>query len=285
MRVLSLNVNRAGGERVVRQVRALAARGPDIVALQEVALRHRAAYRQALHAAGYPYVLDSIGEPTALHTGRRSVGVLTASTWQCAPLAHAMPGLPWPERLLSVTIATPWGEVEVHNVYVPLTYGDTDAGVKVQTLNALFTGLSNTTHPRRILCGDFNAPQGETEAGELITFGQTRRRSGLFAITHAAAHASEGRIFRDLAAHDLADVYRALHGYARQEISWLHAPSQRGFRLDHLFASRALNPVACAYLHDFRTADAAAYGGMTWSRLSDHAAIEAVFSPCLLPTQ
>lgn len=279
MRVLSLNVNRAGGERVVQQVRALAARGPDIVALQEVALRHRTAYRQAFHAAGFPHVLDSIDEPTALHTGKRSVGVLIASRWPCAPLQQAMLGLPWPERLLSVAIATPWGEIEAHNVYVPLTYGDTNAGVKVQTLDALFAGLSGARHPYRILCGDFNAPQDETAAGELITFGQTRRKSGRYAVTHAAAHASEGRIFRDLAAHDLVDVYRVLHGYVRQEISWLHTPSQRGFRLDHLFASRALNPIACEYLHDFRTADAAAYGGMTWSRLSDHAAMEAVFDP------
>lgn len=279
MRVISLNVNRAGGGRVAAQVRALAAREPDIVAVQEVALCHVAAYRAAFDDAGYPHVCGSVATPTALHIGRRSVGVLVASRWPLAPLAPAMPGLPWPERLLSVTVAMPWGEVEAHNIYVPLTYGDMDAGVKVRTLDALFMGLSAAPHPRRLLCGDFNAPQDETTAGEVITFGQTWRKSGHYAVTHPAAHASEDRIFRDLAAHDLHDVFRALHGFGRREISWLHAPSQRGFRLDHLFASRALHPVTCDYLHDFRAASAEADGGRSWSRLSDHAALEAVFAP------
>ena len=63
---------------------------------------------------------------------------------------------------------------------------------------------------------------------------------------------------------DFVDVFRSLHGYADRAPSW-HG-SRRGYRLDHVLASPALRPSACRYLDEVRT-----------ERLSDHAAVEAVF--------
>ena len=64
-----------------------------------------------------------------------------------------------------------------------------------------------------------------------------------------------------------SDAFRTLHGYAERSPSWTwrqisgHAG---GWRLDHLFCSPPLRPVACRYHHDWRD-----------DGLSDHAALEA----------
>jgi exonuclease III len=73
-----------------------------------------------------------------------------------------------------------------------------------------------------------------------------------------------------LAEHDLADVFRALHGYAAEGFSWLsQRPTEhQSRRYDHIFASAALRPVACRYHVEWRERG-----------LSDHAPIEADFRP------
>ena len=90
-------------------------------------------------------------------------------------------------------------------------------------------------------------------------------------------HASEQRVLTGLAASDLTDVYRLLHGYGRQEFSWYHPVSNNGFRLDHVLASRALRAHECRYLDQFRTVEAEKYPSLTFTKLSDHAAMEVDF--------
>lgn len=83
--------------------------------------------------------------------------------------------------------------------------------------------------------------------------------------------AAERSLFEGLARWDLRDCFRALHGYDRQDSSWvLHTRSRRksAFRLDHVLASASLGLVHCGYVHEWRE-----------SGLSDHSAIEAVFDP------
>ncbi len=283
MRLISWNVSRAGQARIPHQVAALADRAPDIVALQEVRVNRIPEYRSALHAAGFAHVLDGFTGVSADLGSKRASGVLIASRWPCAVSDSAQLGLPWPERLLSAIVATAWGRVELHTVYVPVTYGGRDLAVRIQTLERLYAGLACPAARHRILCGDFNLPQHETAAGEVITFGQTRRKSGLFAVTNAAMHASERKVLTGLAAFDLTDVYRTLHGYERQEFSWYHVSSGNGFRLDHLLASRSLRARECRYLDAFRTVAPEAYTGLGFNKLSDHAAMEVVFDP--LPTE
>lgn len=282
MRLISWNVSRAGQARIPHQVAALAERAPDIVALQEVRVNRVAEYRHALQAAGFAHVFDSFAEIAAADLGsKRASGVLIASSWPCA-VSDAVPlGLPWPERLLSVIVATAWGRIEVHTVYVPVTYGGRDLDVRIQTLERLYAGLARPAAGHRILCGDFNLPQHETADGEVITFGQTRRKSGLFAVTNATMHAGERKVLTGLAAFDLTDVYRTLHGYGRQEFSWFHAASGNGFRLDHILASRSLRARECRYLDAFRTTVPETYTGLGFNKLSDHAAMEVDFDPAL----
>jgi exonuclease III len=281
MRLISWNVSRAGAERIVCQVAALTARAPDIVALQEVRINRVGEYRRALEQAGFAYVLDGFAGVDADFAGRRAIGVLIASTMPmtAAPAVRAAMGLPWPERLLSVVIETGCGQVELHTVYVPIGYGGRGLDMRTPTLDGLYTGLARVSPRPRILCGDLNLPQHEMADGEIITFGQTRRKNGSFAITHAAMHASELRMLRDLAAFDLVDVYRTLHGFTPQDKSWYHPVSGNGFRLDHILASRALRATECRYLDTFRAAPPETDGTFRFAHLSDHAAIEAVFTP------
>jgi exonuclease III len=81
--------------------------------------------------------------------------------------------------------------------------------------------------------------------------------------------AGERRVLTGLAEYDLIDVYRSLHGYSATNSSWILRRGSReiGRRFDHVFASRALAPASCAYLHDLRTCG-----------LSDHAPVEVTFA-------
>jgi exonuclease III len=285
MRLISWNIARAGAERISYQVAALAARAPDIVALQEVRINRVAEYGRALQDAGLPYIVDGFDGATGPFTGSRAAGVLVASRWPCAvaPDARAAYRLPWPERLLSLAIDAPCGRVECHTVYVPIGFPNRDFAVRIGTLEGLATGLGCDVGGHRLLCGDFNLPQSETAEGEVITFGQTRRKNGAFAITNATMHASERRVLTGLAAFDLTDVYRALHGYGRQEFSWYHPVSNNGFRLDHVLASRSLRARECRYLDQFRTVEREKYPGLGFTKLSDHAAMEVDFEPLPAP--
>lgn len=280
MRLISWNVARAGPERIGCQVAALAARAPDIVALQEVRVNRVPEYRRALAEAGFACVLDGFAGVNAVFSGQRAAGVLIASRWECASLSamRKRMRLPWPERLLSVRVATAWGPVELYTVYVPVGAGQ-GRTVKAQTVEGLYTGLARRSKQPRILCGDFNFPQQEMADGTLITFGQTLRKNGLFGVTDAVADVYERKMLRDLAAYDLTDVYRSLHGYTRQDLSWYHLASGKGFRLDHVLASRALGATECHYLDHFRTARPEEYGTFAFTKLSDHAAMEVVFAP------
>ena len=284
MRLISWNIARAGQARIPYQVAALAARAPDIVALQEVRINRIAEYGAALQGAGLPFIFDGFEGATGPFTGSRAAGVLVASRWPCAaaPELRAVCCLPWPERLLSLTVDAPCGPIILHTVYVPIGFPNRDLAVRVGTLEGLATGLANDAGTHRILCGDLNLPQSETAAGEVITFGQTRRKNGAFAITNAAMHASERHVLIGLAAADLTDVYRSLHGYERQEFSWYHPASNNGFRLDHVLASRSLRAYECRYLDQFRTVAAEKYPGLGFTKLSDHAAMEVDFDPIAL---
>ena len=59
------------------------------------------------------------------------------------------------------------------------------------------------------------------------------------------------------------DAFRTVNGYGSREPSWTWRHGG-GWRLDHVFCSAELEPVACAYHHDWRERG-----------LSDHSALEA----------
>ena len=69
-------------------------------------------------------------------------------------------------------------------------------------------------------------------------------------------------------AFDMVDVHRECNGFTGEGSWFPRGDTDTPRRFDHVFASRALNPTGCEFIHEWRTAT---------PRLSDHSAIEAVF--------
>jgi exonuclease III len=277
MRLISLNVNGAGTARILYQVEALVAREPDVIALSEVRIRHFPVYERVFKEGGYPHVYPSVPYGTPPAESFRQLGVLVASKYKAvaSPGSPPAPVIPWPERLLSLTLDTPWGEVDLYNAYPLWTYlvkeNDIPIGpsTRLPILEGLYAGLAHATRRHRILCGDLNLPKGENPDGTIVTWGFDTWEQD------ERADAVERAILQGLAEFDLHDVFRHLHGYEKQEFSrYSNAKVPNGFRIDHILASSSLNAMECRYLHHFLEP----WGG-TGIRLSDHSAIEAVFHP------
>jgi len=159
IRVLQWNVNRASGDRRLRQIEALTGGGVDLVVLTEVAAGSAAEeYLGALSAAGLTGCASSRdgvpGPPAA--DGRRRFGVVLASRWQLSSVAP-ITGAPWPERTLDVVVAYPVRDIRVLAIYAPLGRHDT---AKSETFEAAGSAIEQTAGPL-IVTGDFNAPRWE----------------------------------------------------------------------------------------------------------------------------
>jgi exonuclease III len=210
----------------------------------------------ALADAGLLHALDS-----AEFRNERRLFNLTASRWELIELP-AVPA-PFPERVLSSVVEAPFGLLELHNAHVPPA--QSRGFVKVETCVAIHDRLARPSDRPRILCGDLNTPQRETQDGEVITFAENHPQ------WLERWDAAERSVVEGLAEWGMVDVFRLLHGYERQDVSWVfhtRAVRRAGFRLDHVIASPELQPVWCDYQHGWRE------GG-----LSDHSAIEAIFEP------
>ena len=272
MRLVSWNL--AGRvKKLPAQIDALAERKPDLVALQEVTKTTAPLLREALAQLGLTYVADTV-EGAISHN--RRYAVLVAGRWPLGRRTGNELAIPWPERVLATTVAHPTGQIELYTAYIPVGSNQANSEIKLAALEGLYHALARPAKRPRILCGDFNIPQAERPDGQLITFGQTIKPNGqvitkraLNRISGARWDRAERLILTELAAFDLADTFRALNGHQTQECSWYakNRGRQFGFRLDHVFAARALNPVRCAYLHAFRR-----------SGLSDHAPLEVQFA-------
>ena len=233
------------------QARAIADLVPDVVAFQELTPASWATLRESLTTAGMPHSLATTTAPVDGARPARFVGII--SRW---PLALcAQPAAPRPELIVCAVAHSPFGAVEVLAVHIP-TWSNGRLP-KVETEEAVALRVREAQDPL-ILLGDFNAPKAELEDGTVVAF--TPRRD-------ERAHAAELSLTGPaLAAAGLRDVYRAVNGYGVSDSSWYWKNRGRtgGFRLDHLFASDRLRPMACWYEHTLRE-----------SGLSDHAPIVA----------
>ena len=262
MRVITWNTA-ARSSRLVEQATALAGREPDVVALQEVSGRTEGWWRAACGEIGLPHVRTSLEAPDSLGAfERRRTAVLVASREPlCAPsLALAVP---WPETAVAAWTATPAGPVEIHCVHVP---NAANGWVKPRTLEAIRGGLATAAPAARVLCGDLNIPRRELPDGRVLSF--ARDSSGRLRPERGAEwDEAELGVVPGLLELGYSDAFRALHGYGAREPSWTWqkiAGHGGGWRIDHLFTSPELRPVACRYHHAWRDDD-----------LSDHAALEA----------
>lgn len=275
MRLISWNVKLGGGSRIEKQVKALCARKPDVIALQEVTPKTVGDFRRLFEKTELKHIADSFPRCNSnqLKSGRQ-FGELIASRWELEQIASTEFGAPWSEKVLSVVIAAPRGDVEIHTVHVP--NGSQHGRIKIEMFGAIYKRLACNTRCHRILCGDFNSPQEETPEGRLITWGQRENAAGRFVIgkgcwdgvTEERWDLAERSVLEGLRRYDLNDVFRSKHGYRKKASSFYTNNRGRsvGRRFDHIFASSSLNIVECEYLQHLR-------------RLSDHAPMEAVFQP------
>jgi endonuclease/exonuclease/phosphatase family metal-dependent hydrolase len=230
--------------------------------LQEVTAGSLPGWRAALEAAGLRCVSSlpaaADGPPGR---GARRYGVLIASRWPLRPLAPVP--APWPERVASALVERPGGAVEIHGAYVPQA---ANGWVKVETLEALHDALAGPAAHPRVLCGDLNTPRTETVDGRVATFAQRRVGARPMPERGERWDLAERRILTDLDGLGMVDVFRHLHGYGARDLSWTWPGHRGGYRLDHVLASRELDPRTCRYRHDWREA-----------ALSDHSAMEVGF--------
>jgi exonuclease III len=244
---------------VAAQAHALAAREPDVVALQEVTARSWPLWRAALEVIGLPHATCSLADadPARQPAARRRGGVLIAARGPLSP-AGPLP-VPRPESTAAASVAG----IEVHTAHVP---NAANGWVKPDTLRALRTGLEARGGPA-VLCGDLNTPRREHPDGTVISFARDSRER---LREERGTEWDEGElgVVPGLAELGWTDCFRALHGYAAKEPSWTYPRGGGGYRLDHVFCSPDLVPRACAYHHDWREAG-----------LSDHSALEADLDP------
>jgi endonuclease/exonuclease/phosphatase family metal-dependent hydrolase len=173
--------------------------------------------------------------------------------------------VPWPESAASALARTPSGPLEIHCVHVP---NAANGWVKVETLRAVRCGLETPARAPRVLCGDLNTPRRELPDGRTISFARDSR-GRLRADRGPDWDAAELGVVPGLQDVGYRDAYRTLHGYKLASPSWTWqtiAGHDGGWRLDHVFLSAELVPVACHYHHDWRE-----------QGLSDHSALEADF--------
>ena len=239
---------------VPEQAAALLEQPADVIALQEVRLTAREAWRETLAAGGFEHVvtsLDHLAPGTRLGPDRR-LGVLVAAR---SPIVAApAPSIPWPERLLDVVV----DGVEIVNLHAPIS--TKPERVKVRTLEAVFEHLIADAPCPRVVVGDFNTPQYESREGEVQSFARTR--TGRIRPDYGERHdRAELSMIVGLCEHGYVDAFRSLHGYLRRDRSWVYPNGRMGWRLDHAFV-RGLAVEECDYRHDLRERG-----------LSDHSAI------------
>jgi exodeoxyribonuclease-3 len=249
--------------RLAEQAAALAHREPDVVGLQEVTDRTLSLWRAALYRIGIAHVRASLdrADPARVPGARRRTGVLLGSRKPMEDVS-ALP-VPWPETAIAArSPAVGPGAVEINCVHVP---NAANGWVKVRTLEAIRIGLATAPRGRRVLCGDLNTPRRELPDGTVISFARDSR-GRLRPERGSEWDDAELGVVPRLREIGYRDAFRELHGYAKREPSWtwrVIAGHDGGWRLDHLFASKELQPVAATYHHAWRERG-----------LSDHSALE-----------
>jgi exonuclease III len=261
VRLITWNV--AGrSKRLVEQAQAIAARKPDVVALQEVTRTTRPLWARAFELMGLTHAaVPSVDSALSAEAVARRTLVMVGSRFALEEAKKPL-AVPRPESALSVLTHCPPGPLEIHCVHVP---NAANGWVKVDTLRALRHGLETPSRTPRVLCGDLNIPRRELPDGTTISFardsrGRLRPERGL------EWDAAELGIVPGLREVGYRDAFRTCHGYASRSPSWTWkaiAGHDGGWRLDHTFLSAGLFPIACQYHHQWRE-----------QGLSDHSALE-----------
>jgi exonuclease III len=269
MKLLSWNLAGYAGPTKDRQLDEVLNFDPDLIALQEVVLGSLRSWREGLGAEGFdvftsdPHLLEMEG-PFLPHKGhrmgRRKNLNLIAAKAPIEPLDgfELAPGDGFPEKYLAGRVEIEGAMIDMHNVHTPP--GSTTKMLKVEYWEAVLERVNRPTASARILCGDFNSPWSEDDAG-FVTGGGRR-------------DPDEERRWREaelgfLEHSELRDVYRAHHvpgeRYAVSHLRGADTPC----RYDHVYVSREfrIESCRCEYLEDFLA-----------EGLSDHSPVLATLS-------
>lgn len=224
MRIASWNVNglRARLDFVLHW---LAARRPDVVAIQETKIPDELFPRDEIEAAGYR--VASHGEK-----GWNGVAVLARGV---EPVVVAQ-GLAGQEQRGSRLLAVRLGELELINVYVPNGKGIThpDFPLKLEWLDSLLSRTAETARPRTaVLCGDLNLCPAPIDS-----WNEERLAGTIFHTTEERAR------FARLIEQGWVDLYRRLHP-DRQVFSWWDYRAGafhrgQGLRIDFVLGTRSV---------------------------------------------
>lgn len=293
IKLISWNVRKVGEKIAARQVEVLRKQEPDIVALQDVNIHSIALYEEEFSHFGLKHTAHTFQG----NTENTPSGVFIASRFDLHLLPETQPSLLWPagarspdkdkilkhwtKRTLFVTIKSPYGAIDLHNVYItPYNHTElTPTGerklypwIKFDLLSGIYQTLSAPTDRPRLLCGDFNTPREEMPNGTIITWGYSGKNGKYFLTpTGQYQHEVEHNILFGLGEHcNMPDAYRRFHGYdtcgADEAWSWQTHTSKK-YRFDHIFASKTLYLQNIQYLQSIRQRN-----------LSDHTPIEVIFA-------
>ena len=144
---------------------------PDIVALQEVIPSTEAAFRKLLKHI-YPFIFSSfqLADDLSLLQNKRMFGQLIASKFEMEALNPKLFNLPWPERVLSVSVNLGEAKCDSNTTHIPP--GSSIGWTKIEMINGIIDFFTIRHDNFQILCGDFNTPQKDDKENGVITFGQ-----------------------------------------------------------------------------------------------------------------
>lgn len=260
LRVVTWNINsvRLRHEQVSRFV---AESGADVVCLQEIKCREGEFPLEAFAAMGLPHV--------RIH-GQKG--------WHGVAIASRLPLEPGPEldackhsqaRCVSAVV----GGVEIHNFYIPAggDVPDREANPKFDHKLDFYERLTRYYEGRDpsdpiLLCGDLNVAPGEHDVWNHRYMSKIVSHTPIEIEAMAALQAS----------NDWLDLTRAATPDPEKVFTWWSYRAQnfrlsnRGLRLDHLWASPGLRAAAVA---DGRPVTRVHDDVREWERPSDHAPV------------
>ncbi|WP_332898921.1 endonuclease/exonuclease/phosphatase family protein [Haladaptatus sp. CMSO5] len=256
MKILSWNVNgtfppQGSTQQIEEQTEWLATLDelPDVLLLQEVNPNQQERWHESvLDVLGYADLVDTLQLARDLDN---SNGHLTAVSdgWHLSRTdvtGHTEDNVPpnekemeYPEKILVSEIedATTGAAFECWNIRaVP---GGSYPEEKIKILECAYDRIEADGQKPRILAGDLNTPNRELPDGQVVTFGYERS-----AALQRRAVSAELNILKGLGHFGMLDVFRSLHGYGSlDQLDKSHDDR----RIDHLFATEALDPIECWY--------------------------------------
>lgn len=238
MKLISWNTN-GRIKQAKKQIETILGRKPDVVALQEVRRSSIQTLKKELASRGFSHIRTTVGMAAGRRKGPRATGVLITSQFSLRSTDFGL-SVPWREKALSVIVSAPEGQIEIHTVHVPP--GSQNGWIKVKILRSVYSRLARCTRRRRILCGDFNAPQLELASGEVVTWAQRYARGHWILKRRFRGgsgqrwHDAERNIFLGLRRFEMVDVYREIHGYKAKGFSWVlrRGTKRTRRRFDHV---------------------------------------------------